>query len=104
MVGKPPKGGVTTRPIRSLRVGPAVLAVASIVKRLKLAPEAARSSYPSHANVWEDVPYVRKESVQAILDAFPKETLKNVTPEKFIDNSLLKELEDSGFVSRLYRK
>jgi len=80
------------------------LAVASIVKRLKVAPEAARSSYPSHANVWEDVPYVRKESVQAILDAFPKETLKNVTPEKVIDNSLLKELVDSGFARGLYRK
>jgi ABC-type nitrate/sulfonate/bicarbonate transport system substrate-binding protein len=80
------------------------LAVASIVKRLKVAPEAARSSYPSHANVWEELPYVRKESVQAILEVFPKETLKNVTPEKFIDNSLLKELEDSGFVRGLYRK
>lgn len=80
------------------------LAVAAIVKRLKVAPEAARAAYPSHANVWEEVPYVRKESVQAIMEVFPKETLKNVTPEKFIDNSLLKELEDSGFVRALYRK
>ncbi len=80
------------------------LAVASIVKRLKVASEAARGSYPSHANVWEEIPYVRKESVEAIMDVFSKETLKNVTPEKFIDYSLLKELEDSGFVSRLYRK
>jgi NitT/TauT family transport system substrate-binding protein len=79
------------------------LAVAAIVKRLKVAPDAARASYPSHANVWEEVPYVRRESVQAILDVFPKETLKNVTPEKLIDNSLLKELEDSGFVRGLYR-
>ena len=47
---------------------------------------------------------MRKESVQAIMDVFPKETLKSVTPEKFIDNSLLKELEDSGFVRGLYRK
>jgi ABC-type nitrate/sulfonate/bicarbonate transport system substrate-binding protein len=80
------------------------LAIASIVKRLKVAPEAARSSYPSHANVWEEVPYVRGESVQAILNVYPKEALKNVTPEKFIDNSLLKELEDSGFVGGLYQK
>ncbi len=79
------------------------LAVAAIVKRLKVTPDAARASYPSHANVWEEVPYVRKESVQAILDVFPKETLRNVTPEKLIDNSLLKELEDSGFVRGLYR-
>ncbi len=42
--------------------------------------------------------------MQAILDAFSKETLKNVTPEKLIDNTLLKGLEDSGFVRGLYRK
>ena len=80
------------------------LAVAAIVKRLKIAPEAARAAYPSHARVWEEVPYVRRESVQAILDAFPKETLKNVTPEKLIDNTLLKELDDPGFVGGLYRR
>jgi NitT/TauT family transport system substrate-binding protein len=80
------------------------LAVAAIVKHLKVAPEAARAAYPSHARVWEEVPYVKRESVQAILDAFPKETLKNVTPETLIDNTLLKELEDSGFVRGLYRK
>ncbi len=61
------------------------LAVAAIVKRLKIAPEAARAAYPSHARVWEEVPYVRRESVQA-------------------DNTLLKGLEDSGFVRGLYRK
>lgn len=80
------------------------VAIASIVKRLKVAPEVARSSYPSHANVWEEIPYVRRESVQAILDVYPKEALKNVTLEKVIDNSLLKELDDSGFVRGLYRK
>ena len=47
---------------------------------------------------------MRKESVQAIMDVFAKDTLKNITPEKFIDNSLLKELEDSGFVRGLYRR
>ena len=80
------------------------LAVAAIVKRLKIAPEAARAAYPSHARVWEEVPYVRRESVQAILDTFPKETLKNVTPETLINNSLLKELDDSGFVRGLSRR
>jgi hypothetical protein len=34
------------------------------------------------------------------LDLYPGE--KN--PERFIDNSALKELEDSGFVRELYKK
>jgi ABC-type nitrate/sulfonate/bicarbonate transport system substrate-binding protein len=80
------------------------LAVGSIVKRLRMKPEAARAGYRSFANVWEEVPYVRSESVQAILDLQPKEVVKNITPEKFIDNSLLKELEESGFIAELYRK
>lgn len=57
-----------------------------------------------HARVWEEVPYVRSDSVQAILDLYSKEAEKNVALEKLIDNSLLKELEDSGFVRELYRK
>lgn len=80
------------------------LAVMSIVKRLKVRPEVARTAYRSYANVWEDVPYVRADSVQAILDLQPKEAVRNMTAEKFIDNSLIKELEDSGFIRDLYRK
>ncbi len=80
------------------------LAVGSIVKHLRMKPDAARTAYRSFANVWEEVPYVRSESVQAILDLQPKEVVRNITPEKFIDNSLLKELEESGFIAELYRK
>lgn len=80
------------------------LAVGSIVKRLRMKPEAARAGYRAFANVWEEVPYVRSESVQAILDLQPKDAVKNITPDKFIDNSLIKELEDSGFIKQLYRK
>jgi hypothetical protein len=47
---------------------------------------------------------VRAESVQTILDLQPKENVKNITPDKYIDNSLIKELETSGFVKALYRR
>ncbi|HSQ14261.1 MAG TPA: hypothetical protein VLM90_14625 [Candidatus Deferrimicrobium sp.] len=47
---------------------------------------------------------MRAESVQAILDFLPKEQVKDITPEKYIDNSLIRELETSGFVKNLYRK
>ncbi|MGZ8499250.1 MAG: ABC transporter substrate-binding protein [Candidatus Binatia bacterium] len=77
---------------------------ASLMKHLRIPQEIARGAYRSFANVWEEVPYVRAESVQAILDFLPKEQVKEITPDKYIDNSLIRELETSGFVKGLYRK
>jgi len=76
------------------------LAVAAIAKRMRMKPEDIRAAYEPHERVWEEVPYVRADAVQAILDLTPGE--KN--PERFIDNGLLKELEDSGFVRELYKR
>jgi ABC-type nitrate/sulfonate/bicarbonate transport system substrate-binding protein len=76
------------------------LAIAAVAKRMRLAPDAVRAAYAPHGRVWEEIPYVRTDSVQAILDLYPGE--KN--PERFIDNSPLRELEESGFVRELYRK
>ena len=76
------------------------LAVAAIAKRMRMKPEDIRAAYAPHERVWEEVPYVRADAVQAILDLTPGE--KN--PERFIDNGLLKELEDSGFVRELYKR
>ena len=77
---------------------------ASLMKHLRIPQEIARGAYRSFINVWEEVPYVKAESVQAILDFLPREQVKEITPEKFIDNSLIRELETSGFVKSLYRK
>jgi ABC-type nitrate/sulfonate/bicarbonate transport system substrate-binding protein len=76
------------------------LAIAAVAKRMRMAPEAVRAAYAPHGRVWEEIPYVRTDSVQAILDLYPGE--KN--PERFIDNGPLRELEESGFVRELYRK
>jgi ABC-type nitrate/sulfonate/bicarbonate transport system substrate-binding protein len=78
--------------------------VASLVKHLRITPEIARVAYRSFINVWEEVPYVRAESVQAILEFVPKEQVKDVTPERYIDHSLIRELDTSGFIKSLYRK
>lgn len=78
--------------------------VASLAKHLRVRPEIAKEAYRSFAHVWEEVPYVRAESVQTILDLQPKEMVKDITPEKYIDNSLIKELEATGFIRGLYRK
>jgi len=80
------------------------LVIASLVKHLRVRPEVARESYRSFVQVWEEVPYVRADSVQTILDLQPKEAVKDTTPEKFIDNSLIKELESSGFIKNLQRR
>jgi ABC-type nitrate/sulfonate/bicarbonate transport system substrate-binding protein len=78
--------------------------VASLSKHLRTRPEIAKEAYRSFANVWEEVPYVRAESVQTILDLQPKEAVKDVSPNTLIDNSLIKELETSGFIKSLYRR
>jgi hypothetical protein len=42
--------------------------------------------------------------VQAILDLYFRDQLRSVLFEKLVDNGLLKQLEDSGFIKALYRK
>jgi len=75
---------------------------ASLMKHLRTSQDVARVAYRSFANVWEEAPYVRADSVQAILDFLPKEQVKDIAPEKYIDNSLVKELESSGFIKNLH--
>jgi ABC-type nitrate/sulfonate/bicarbonate transport system substrate-binding protein len=80
------------------------IVIASLMKHLRIPQDVARGAYRSFANVWEAVPYVRTDSVRAILDLLPKEQAKDVMPEKYIDNSLIKEIETSGFIKELYQK
>ena len=80
------------------------LVVASLVKHLRVPQDVARAAYRSFAHVWEEIPYVRTDAVQAILDFLPKEQVRDVTPEKYIDNSLVKELDASGFIKSLSRR
>ncbi|HEY2987800.1 MAG TPA: ABC transporter substrate-binding protein [Candidatus Binatia bacterium] len=78
------------------------LAVAAVARRLRVTPEVARGGYPPHARALEEVPYVRADSVQAIVDLFAAD--KAEATSRFIDNSALKELVDSGFVRELYQR
>jgi len=80
------------------------IAIAAIAKRMRVSVEIVRPVYAPHANVLEEVPYVRRDSVQAIFDLYPKEQLKSISFEKLVDNSLLQQLEDSGFVKEIYRR
>lgn len=80
------------------------LAIAAISKRMRVPVEVVRPVYQPHDNALEEIPYVRRDSVQVILDQYTKEQLKNLSYEKLVDNSLLQQLEDSGFIKGLYRK
>jgi ABC-type nitrate/sulfonate/bicarbonate transport system substrate-binding protein len=80
------------------------LAMASISRRMRVPLELVRPAYQPHENVLEEIPYVRRDSVQVILDQYPKEQVKNLTYEKLVDNTLLQQLEESGFIRNLYRK
>jgi ABC-type nitrate/sulfonate/bicarbonate transport system substrate-binding protein len=80
------------------------LAIAAISKRMRVPVEVVRPVYQPHENVLEEVPYVRRDSVQVIFDQYSKEELKNLTYERLTDNSVLKQLEDSGFIKSLYRR
>jgi NitT/TauT family transport system substrate-binding protein len=50
------------------------------------------------------VPYPDREGIQTIIDqlARTRPQMKNLNPSDFIDASILKEIEDSGFVKKLY--
>jgi NitT/TauT family transport system substrate-binding protein len=50
------------------------------------------------------VPYPDAEGIQTIIDQLAKTRpqMKNLNPSDFIDPSILKEIEDSGFVKKLY--
>ncbi len=80
------------------------LAIAAISKRMRVPVDYVRSVYQPHDNVLEEIPYVRRDSVQAILEQYPKEQLKNLTYEKLVDHSLLQQLEESGFIKNLNRR
>lgn len=66
----------------------------------KLLEEAYRSFQPT----WEKVPYVSREAVQSVLEAATDPRARTAKPDEFIDDSILKELDSTGFVETLYRK
>jgi ABC-type nitrate/sulfonate/bicarbonate transport system substrate-binding protein len=50
------------------------------------------------------VPHPNREGIQTIIDQLAKTRpqMKNLNPSDFIDPTILKEIEDSGFVKKLY--
>ena len=78
----------------------AIIAKYTNISDPKLLEEAYRSFQPT----WEKVPYVSREAVQSVLDVANNPRARTAKPDEFIDDSILKELDSTGFVETLYRK
>jgi len=50
-------------------------------------------------------PYPSIKGIKALIDlaANEKPELRNISPERFVNSTILKEIDDSGFIDRLYR-
>jgi hypothetical protein len=75
----------------------------------------ARLDDPAVADEWYDVyvdkvfpraPYVSAAGVQTVLDllAQTEPQAASATPEQYIDNRYVRELEDAGFIEQLYAR
>ena len=65
-------------------------------------PEMIEDSYRSLADLFLKIPYMPEEAIRTVLSLSDNPKAASANPKDFYDNSLLKELEDSGFVKELY--
>ncbi len=61
-------------------------------------------TYNTFVKGWDRVPYVSAAAVQTLLNFAVNPAARKAKPEMFIDNSIVAELEKSGFIDRLYQK
>jgi ABC-type nitrate/sulfonate/bicarbonate transport system substrate-binding protein len=65
-------------------------------------PEMIDDSYQSLADLFLKIPYMPEEAIRTVLSLSDNPKAASAAPKDFYDNSLLKELEDNGFVKELY--
>jgi NitT/TauT family transport system substrate-binding protein len=79
----------------------------TIAKYMKINDmEAVGATYDYFApKIMPRKPYPSLKGIKALIDlaANEKPELKNVPPERFVNTTILKEVDDSGFIDRLYR-
>ena len=66
--------------------------------------EDLEETYRTFVKAWEKVPYVSAAAVQTNLNFAKSPAAKTAKPELFIDNSIMAELERSGFINQLYQQ
>jgi len=78
-----------------------------IKKNLGVAdPEGLERAYKDYSNAFPEIPYPTPDGVKTMLDDMARANPKAATadPKSFVDQSLVAELEKSGFIKQLYRK
>jgi hypothetical protein len=61
------------------------------------------SSYQAFLPAWERLPMVPAAAVQTMLNFASHPGAKTAKPESLIDNSVLTEIDRSGFIDKLYK-
>ncbi|HYJ14188.1 MAG TPA: ABC transporter substrate-binding protein [Candidatus Limnocylindria bacterium] len=61
------------------------------------------NSYQTFLPAWERLPLVPAAAVQTMLNFASHPGAKTAKPEAFIDNSILTEIDKSGFIDKLYK-
>ena len=80
-----------------------------VKKKLRLGPEQERNLESSLdlliSKYYENVPYPSLRGVETVLGFIEKDNPKAKTadPKSFVDDSLLREIEQSGFIKNLYK-
>lgn len=69
-------------------------------------PEALERAYNAYIPIFNEAPYPTPEGVKTMLDYLAVRDPKAAAadPKAFVDMSLVKELEASGFIKQLYKK
>ncbi len=76
----------------------------AIAKYTKLTDaEDLEETYKTFLPGWEKAPYVSAAGVQTLLNFAGNPAAKTAKPEQFLDNSLVAELDKSGFIEKLYQ-
>jgi hypothetical protein len=79
-----------------------------ILKKMRMEADQekyAERTYEQYANIYFDrVPYPSPSGIKTVLDSIARETpkAKGADPTLFSDPSILKSLDDSGFIKSLY--
>jgi NitT/TauT family transport system substrate-binding protein len=82
-------------------------AIGLIKKNLGVSdPEGLARAYKDYSNIFPEVPYPTPDGVKTMLDDLAPKNPKATTadPKAFVDPSLIRELDSSGFIKQLYRK
>ena len=66
-------------------------------------PKLAGKTYDVNVETLPEKPYISDKSVQFLLDNSDNEGVRKMKPSDIVDTSLVKKLDESGFIESLYK-